>query len=235
MTAPAPTVLFDFFGTLVHYSASRTEQGYHRTLAVLHETGVDLSYQGFLDAWSRASEVHDRLTEADDSEYSMDDVLHTFAGQVASERLLTDPQAQQAVVDTYLAEWSSPVRPVDGLDALLDAVSRTHRTAVVTNTHHVPFVPDLLARFGLADRFEAVVTSVGVGRRKPHPAVYRAALDALGVRAQDCVFVGDTLLPDYVGPRREGMTAFLLDPDGVHDVPAEHRLATLPDLLDRLS
>ncbi len=61
MTAPAPTVLFDFFGTLVHYSASRTEQGYHRTLAVLHETGVDLSYQGFLDTWSRASEVHEQV------------------------------------------------------------------------------------------------------------------------------------------------------------------------------
>ncbi len=36
-------VFFDFFGTLVDYSPSRTEQGYHRTHASLDELGVDLA------------------------------------------------------------------------------------------------------------------------------------------------------------------------------------------------
>ena len=45
-------VLLDFFGTLVDYSASRTEQGYERSFALLQAAGCRLDYQAFLSLWS---------------------------------------------------------------------------------------------------------------------------------------------------------------------------------------
>jgi putative hydrolase of the HAD superfamily len=117
--------------------------------------------------------------------------------------------------------------------ALLSELTQRHRLAVVTNTHQADLVPTHLTAMGVASAIEVVITSVEIGWRKPHPAIYAAALDALGVVAADCTFVGDTRRPDYDGPRAAGIHALLIDPDGVEDIPAEHRLASILDLRDR--
>ena len=45
-----------------------------------------------------------------------------------------------------------------------------------------------------------------VGKRKPHPAIFERALEALGVAATDAVFVGDRLYEDVRGAGELGMT-----------------------------
>ena len=47
-------LLFDFFGTLVDYSASWTEQGYPRSHALVRSRGSDIQYERFLAEWSAA-------------------------------------------------------------------------------------------------------------------------------------------------------------------------------------
>jgi putative hydrolase of the HAD superfamily len=63
-----------------------------------------------------------------------------------------------------------------------------------------------LERQGLAPYLDAVVFSSELGKRKPHPAIYEAALSALGVDADRALFVGDRLVEDVQGPARLGMT-----------------------------
>nr|WP_308358222.1 HAD-IA family hydrolase [Streptomyces sp. NEAU-Y11] len=41
------------------------------------------------------------------------------------------------------------------------------------------------------DEFDAVVLSERAGVRKPSPAIYQLALDALGLTGAECVFVDD--------------------------------------------
>ena len=94
---------------------------------------------------------------------------------------------------------------------------------MLTNTHAVRLVPDHLTAMGVMASLDAVVTSVELGGRKPHPSTYRAALAALGTTAADTVFVGDTRDADYHGPRAVSMQAFLIDPGGVHDIDESHR------------
>ena len=55
-------VLFDLFGTLVNYSTSRTEQGYHKTHHLLRRAGVNLPYETFLMEWSSSHAHWDRYT-----------------------------------------------------------------------------------------------------------------------------------------------------------------------------
>ncbi|MBO0868462.1 MAG: hypothetical protein J2P15_07840, partial [Micromonosporaceae bacterium] len=64
-------LLFDFFGTLVDYCDSWTEQGYHRSHATLRRMGADLTYPGFLSTWSQTFAEFDRLRDLDDHEFSM--------------------------------------------------------------------------------------------------------------------------------------------------------------------
>src|SRR5438105_3202693 len=63
-----------------------------------------------------------------------------------------------------------------------------------------------LAQMGLAERLDFAVFSSEVGKRKPHPAIFERALDALGVAAAEAVFVGDRLYEDVRGAGELGMT-----------------------------
>lgn len=104
---------------------------------------------------------------------------------------------------------------------------------------NAPFPPEMMRRQvtsnGIAELVDAVVFSSEVGRRKPAPEVYRAALDAIGARPERTLFVGDRVREDYEGPRAVGMRAVIVTahadeapPDGV---PAIRSLAELRSIL----
>lgn len=65
-----------------------------------------------------------------------------------------------------------------------------------------------LAALGLGDCLSAVILSDSLGRsrRKPDPAPFRAALDALGAEPARVVFVGDNPRKDVAGAAALGMT-----------------------------
>jgi putative hydrolase of the HAD superfamily len=64
-----------------------------------------------------------------------------------------------------------------------------------------------LQTIGLAHYFHASVSAPAFGRAKPDPAIFHAALEALGVAPQDAVYVGDDLVLDVQGAQRAGLRA----------------------------
>jgi HAD superfamily hydrolase (TIGR01509 family) len=106
--------------------------------------------------------------------------------------------------------WEAAVEPATGMFHVLHSLRAAGlRTAICSNA---PFPPEMhrqVAALGIADLMDAVVFSSQVGRRKPAPEPYLAALAAVGVAADAALFVGDRVLEDYDGPRRVGMRALL--------------------------
>jgi putative hydrolase of the HAD superfamily len=91
-------------------------------------------------------------------------------------------------------------------------------------------LPDVLARCGLMDAVEGVVSSAGVGARKPDPAIFEAALEVAGVEAPEALHVGDTPDEDVDGARAAGIRVLLLEREGGGDIAslaevAEHLTA----------
>ena len=73
---------------------------------------------------------------------------------------------------------------------------------------------------------DVAVGSKAHGRQKPHPSIFEAALSALGARADETAMVGDSEEDDIAGARALGMTAILLDREGLYpDAPS--RIDTL--------
>jgi putative hydrolase of the HAD superfamily len=73
---------------------------------------------------------------------------------------------------------------------------------------------------------DAIVDSRSHGRVKPHPTIFQAALERLGVDAADAVMVGDSLEEDVEGARALGMRAILVDREDRHP-DVEERLTDL--------
>jgi putative hydrolase of the HAD superfamily len=90
------------------------------------------------------------------------------------------------------------------------------------------------ARGGLLDFFSATVYSSEVGVAKPHPAIFRSALEKLGVEPGRAVHVGDRLATDVAGAQAAGMLAVLIEvPQRVEFDPAitpDARIRELPEL-----
>jgi putative hydrolase of the HAD superfamily len=225
-------ILFDFFGTLVEYKAGWTVLGHPRSHDLLRRWGCELTYPDFMAAWSRTCAEFDRRAGRDDSEFSM-----TQAGTAFLAEVLGRPPAGAEVegfVAEYIREWNAGVAyPAAAVECVRE-LAGDYRLAVVTNTHQADLVPDHLESMGLRDHFDAVITSVEVGWRKPRPEIFAATLDTLGIDAAAAVFVGDTYTPDFVGPDRAGIAAFLIDPHRRAPVPDERRLDSIADLPARL-
>lgn len=97
----------------------------------------------------------------------------------------------------------------DALPALQAAHERGAAVAIISNTDEN--LGRLCGELGLATHLDALVCSCDVGREKPAPEVFRAALERLGVAAPRALHVGDQYHSDVIGARSVGMHAVLLD------------------------
>lgn len=91
-------------------------------------------------------------------------------------------------------------------------------------------LPDVLAALGVAGRFEVVAASASVGAAKPDPAIFRAALDGLGVGPGAALHCGDLPHADCAGARAAGIRAVLIDREGTLPPGPCPRVGTLLDL-----
>ena len=107
---PAPThVLFDFFGTLVAYSESRTDQGYRRSHELLLELGADIDYAAFLERWAGAFDELEARAQHSLDEYSMDAVCGQFLSGVPPS---TSRQRKRCAVSRCVSERMEQGRQV---------------------------------------------------------------------------------------------------------------------------
>jgi phosphoserine phosphatase len=119
----------------------------------------------------------------------------------------------------------------DALSAIERAASG-YRLAITTNGPGDVQRAKLHAS-GLERYFPIVVVSEEIGSGKPEPAIFRVALDRLGVRAEEAVVVGDSYERDIVGARNAGLASILVDrgaPQSQGTPPADARIESLADL-----
>jgi len=70
---------------------------------------------------------------------------------------------------------------------------------------------ELLEDLGLARFFDTIAVSAEVGVEKPHPEIFRAALEALGAEPARALHAGDRKLEDVEGAQGLGMRAVRID------------------------
>jgi HAD superfamily hydrolase (TIGR01509 family) len=240
-------VLFDLGGTLLHYEQP-PENSFEalnvKALGALLDAAAGVGTcvpdrELAIRAVGRmASAMEARVTRtqyANTAEVIIQDGLDAIGVKLPA-------KAWDAGLVAYYEVISAVVKPVAG-----DAVAVLARLAqqglglgLVSNTFWAPAMHDAdLARFGLLDYLPARVYSCEFGMAKPHPSIYRHALDKLDVAPAEAIFVGDKLKVDVGGPQRLGMHGVLVaspfrdesDPEIVPDARIQ-TIDELPALLE---
>jgi putative hydrolase of the HAD superfamily len=84
------------------------------------------------------------------------------------------------------ANWCD-IRP--GTREALLRLKKNYRLGVISNADGK--IVEVLERCGIADCFETITDSGIVGKEKPHPMIFEAALRSLHVPAADSLYTGD--------------------------------------------
>jgi HAD superfamily hydrolase (TIGR01509 family) len=155
--------------------------------------------------------------------------------------LPSDEETAEVAADAYCRGGPELVAPLrkGAVETLTALRARGLLLAAVSNTIQPGrFLTTNMGRWGLQGVFDARIYSSDIGYAKPHPRIFQAALEALGVAAENAVYVGDRLIPDVAGPHGVGMKAILIEVDHrVESHPTitpDARIAELPELLDVL-
>jgi putative hydrolase of the HAD superfamily len=200
-------VTFDCWNTLL------VEEDWHEAhrrrvdalLAAALEDGATLDYDSagaaFDRAWSQHMERwrHGEATGA----YEVARWSLEFLG------LPLDPLVIEHLVASF--EEASHSGRVIALEGARETLSRLQgqgvAIALICDTGLTPgrVVRRHLERLGLLEPLSAQIFSDEVGIPKPHARIFRAALDALGVKPEETVHVGDLLRNDIGGARALGM------------------------------
>lgn len=126
-----------------------------------------------------------------------------------------DPAATRTAALEVLAREIDSAEAEPAARSVLGFLARRGlKLAVLTNSASPYREP--LDRCGLAGAFDAVLFSCDLGAKKPEPAVYAAALAALGTDAGETLMIGDSLANDVEGPAAAGMATLLIGRPGGH-------------------
>jgi putative hydrolase of the HAD superfamily len=125
------------------------------------------------------------------------------------------------------------------LQKLLDAGVKL---GIVTNAFQPMIMRDNeLNDHGLLGYFESCrYAAADVGYLKPHPTIFETALDCIGTKPAETVFVGDSLTADIAGSQRVGMKAVWRDTGhhpsrlAIEAIKPDARIIALDQLLDQL-
>ncbi len=221
---PYSAILFDLFDTLVRFDRERMPEievngkTVRSSAGLLHailttqapQVGLDRCYEALGESWREA----ERLRAIDHREVpAAARFAHFFRTLGLDETALPDGFGR-ALIDAHRGALGRAAEFPAHHGPLLRRLAERYKLAVVSNFDYTPTALDILERAGVVDLFETIVVSDEVGWRKPRRDIFDAALDRLGVRAEESLFVGDRADMDVLGAQQIGMDAAWINRDG---------------------
>ena len=224
-------VLFDVDFTLIYPGPMFRGEGY-RAFAARYGMAIDPSK--FEAGVASAGPVLNSPDDVYDPE-----IFIAYTSHIIEVMGGTGPRLDECSREIY-REWAAcqHFEMYDDVPAVLHQLADAGlRIGLISNTHRC--LASFQSHFELQGLISATVSSSDHGLMKPHPSIFAAALQLLGVTAADAVMVGDSLEHDIEGALAVGMRAVLLNRgdaaaptvQGSARVPTIRSLRELPPLL----
>jgi len=124
---------------------------------------------------------------------------------------------------------------MDGTIEILDYLKDKYRLHILTNGF-AEVQSDKMRHSGISAYFDLMITSEEIGKLKPHPEVFRHALQKAGVFAHNTYMIGDNFKSDILGAKNMGMYVVHYDPENQSDtdkkiIPRISHLLELKEIL----
>ena len=189
-------MIFDAYGTLLRNEHDRLIPqrivGDHRLA-----TPVDEVLRAWFDLYCEATQQ---------SPFRSLRQIHTDILQRLLQRLRVDADAAP-YVDLFF-EVTTRVELYPEVREVLSALA-PRRSAILSNADH-----EHVAAWTFTLPVELILISEAIGAYKPHPLVFRTALERLGLQPDEVLHVGDSEIDDVAGAKAAGLRVAWVNRDG---------------------
>lgn len=218
--APVEAIIFDWGGTLTPW----------------HTIDLRAQWQAFADGFGALACARDdlaaRLHAAEDAAWARSRSEHRSAhlGDVLAKVSLHEGEpATDAGVAAYREFWVPHTFTHPDVERLFRALrARGLRIGVLSNTlWSRDYHRGIFERDGVLHLIDGDVYSSEIVHTKPHPEIFRAAAQSVGVSVDSCVYVGDRAFEDVHGGHLAGMRTILIPHS---DIPADQLVTLAPGL-----
>ncbi len=219
-------VVFDVGGTLVHPDWARLGDLVEaETGIVFTPTQMNEAFYAMLQLIDSDLAAQANLKRTLEPHWTF---LETFRSLGIDETTFRNIRTRINVAHEECHIWCKP--DPDAATVLVDLKSAGLRIAAISNTEDGR-VNESLALAGLDAELEFLIDSHHVGYRKPDAAIFRLALDRLGMEPCDAAYVGDSFGHDVIGAQRAGLHPILLDRSEAYAETEFTRIGSLRDLV----
>ena len=182
------------------------DQGAADLIAFLAVQRPDLDGPAFARAWLERRRYGFAEASASLREVTAEETMRrTFAHAGV---LDPAPGLVAGAIDAFFAYEDACWFPdPDTLPVLRELSGRGLRLGLFSNATHDPFIQHVVDRLGFRPFLDPVLSSAGVGVRKPDPAAFDPCLVAWSLPAGSVAVAGDSLEHDIEGAHRAGMRA----------------------------
>ncbi len=213
------TVLFDLFDTLVffHYSKLPTVEvngkAENSTVGevykVYNEHFPFIPFSKFYLIFKESHKIFLSLKLTKHKEYNSSVRFNILLDLLKIKD--TQSNKQKIVSKMVCAHMESLLKavsfPSKHLALLKYLKKKGYNLGLVSNFDHAPTARKLLHRYNINRYFNTIVISDEVGWRKPHSAIFEIALNNIGAKKNEAIFVGDDYDADIRGALKVGLRA----------------------------
>jgi putative hydrolase of the HAD superfamily len=196
-------IIFDLFGTLVD---SYSVQGYNRLLTDM-ASALELPSEDFSKLW-RDTTYERGIGIFKTTEESIRYICNILKVSVSDKNIRKCEQIR-------LENTRKALTPKNGaVDILKSLKGLGYKIGLITNCSAE--VPNFWKNTEISHFFDVTIFSASVGMKKPEAQIYHLACEQLGVKPNECLYIGDGDSNELSGASQLGMDAVMIrDPNEI--------------------
>lgn len=188
-------IVFDVFGTLYHYKRNIFTRRFTGTYDIAAKYFPQIEVDEFLALWKKLYMDSLRKAKSDMSEFSLFTHSLKVVTQISPSYSNSHLVARE-LTNAFIQEWLLDVTVSPEAETALSKLYSQYLLVAVTNIQDSSVVPRLMMRDGIDRYFSLIVSSAGIGVRKPAPAIVHYLVNRLQIGMDDLIIVGDDLEED---------------------------------------
>lgn len=207
-------VLFDLGGTLEDLSSTKEEQRsaieYIQTVLQLRSKAFCIPKEEFFERLMAGYKFYKGYVAGAGIEKSPEDIwsdyyLASFPGERETIRRMSDHLTELWETHFYVRSAKK-----EAAQMCRDLKEQGCLLGIITNTtsRSAPYL--LVEKYGIMQYFDVLLCSAGECVRKPKPDMFLTGADFLGVRPDECAYIGDQVRKDMLGAFDAGYSVRLL-------------------------
>lgn len=204
-------IIFDLYGTLLDIHTDEEDPKLWERLAHFYNMhGAYYTPQSLKMAYAQHVKALLKKQQRRGIDVPDIEILKVFKRLFKAAGVKASPQLLQETARLFRILSLDYVRPYPGALALLETLRRKGYKILLLSNAQRAFTMDELQATGLLPNFDRIFLSSDYRVSKPSPRFFKVLLNAEGLKASECLFVGNDHVADIGGAQGVGMASVYL-------------------------